>query len=53
MNYTDYAIIKGKIEMKELQLDVSALLHPYPSAVHLEYLQIPNCSLDMWLVKSC
>lgn len=43
MNYTDCAIIKGKIEMKELQVDESAVL--------LQYVQIPNYSLDMYLVK--
>lgn len=53
MNYTDCAIIKGKIEMRELQVDMSTLLHPPPLAVYLEYLKIPNYNLDMYLVKSC
>lgn len=30
MNCTDCAIIKGKREMKKLQVDVSTLLHPPP-----------------------
>lgn len=54
MNYSDCAIIKGKIEI-ELR-NCRSFCIPHPSAVHLqiaEYLQIPNYNLDMYLVKSC